>query len=525
MRAQIGRLFIPAVAAIFGYAVGWLGAMSRHVQRQPADYPFLSEPVPLPHHIPKYPGGVSFRFAMVSDVLHERFPRHGPAYYRERDRLTREQLGKLDRADPAQFPLLDDVAAGLERLGNSEEAVAVMRDKLARQEAQGLSGRDLYTTYANLGTFLIHASSRKAVAGDPAARAQFREGVEFIRRSVEVNPEAHFGREQWQAAIAEFLLAAMNDPGLLKTFDCVGDRLDRGIPEVLGGAPTATPTGYGRPTDAAFRQEKVAEAFPRFFRRDAAVDDPALWTELSPIRQHITKVGAEAGWADVAVPSHRKPVPFDEPMLGMIGMWRQGAGANPHFALAFGEILLRVGQPDLAWAAFERASRLADRFWPDPDIQQFLRDHCRKRQGQIEETSFLQPPASARPPASPSVSPPPPKATAAELRSKFAAELAHGEGYQRAYQEFEARKIAAGVPISDAHFYDEFQAGRASIASRIGPEEWFDWVPATKTHAYAAGRANAWGVFVAGLTALGAVLSSRWRNARKPTYSAASKAA
>ena len=39
---------------------------------------------PLPHHIPPTEGGASFRFAMAHDVLHERYPKHGPAFYTER---------------------------------------------------------------------------------------------------------------------------------------------------------------------------------------------------------------------------------------------------------------------------------------------------------------------------------------------------------------------------------------------------------------------------------------------------------
>ena len=65
------------------------------------------------------------------------------------------------------------------------------------------------------------------------------------------------------------------------------------------------------------------------------------------------------------VPSHRMPTSFDEPCLGIVGMWRQGGGANPHFALALAETMLRVGQRYVAWTAYERASRLAERFWPD----------------------------------------------------------------------------------------------------------------------------------------------------------------
>ena len=57
----------------------------------------------------------------------------------------------------------------------------------------------------------------------------------------------------------------------------------------------------------------------------------------------------------------------------------------------------------------------------------------------------------------------------AGLRPRFDAELAHGEAYQRAYQEYEAQKIAAGVPITDEHSFDEFYAGREPIASPLGP--------------------------------------------------------
>ena len=33
-----------------------------------------------------------FRSQILHDVVHERYPRHGPAYYRERERLARERL-------------------------------------------------------------------------------------------------------------------------------------------------------------------------------------------------------------------------------------------------------------------------------------------------------------------------------------------------------------------------------------------------------------------------------------------------
>jgi len=514
MRTWLRRVFLIAVAAMVGHVFGWVGGYM--IPYITAKFFFLAEQTPLPHQVPEHPGGVSFRFAMAHDVIVERFARHGPAHYSERNRLTRLKLKTLSGDDPARFALLDDLAAGLERLGKSAEAVAVMRDKLEAQRKKGLVGRDLYTSYANLGTFLIHGSFKQALAKDTAAKERFVEGVAFVRKSVEVNPEAHFGRERWQAAIAEFLLATIDDPGLLKTFDCLGNRLDLGIEPMLNREMGTIYPGYGRPIEAAFSKSEAKREVPAFFRPGVALDDPSEWPDVSPIRRYITKVGAEEGWDAVPVASHKERVPFVEPTLGIIGMWRQGGGANPHFALALGETMLRVGQRLIAWNAFERASRLADRYSPDPVTQQFLRDHCRTRQGQIEETLEFPASASDSRVAWQHVSPPRAGESSTVLRARFDAELKYGEDFQRSYQQFEAEKIAAGVSIFDDHFFDDFFLGRASIASPVGPEEWFAGVASEKMYAYIAQRQKAFGVFGAGLAAMGAALLMRWRAGRVP---------
>jgi hypothetical protein len=519
MRTPAGRVKFVLVMTAIGFVVGWVGSSSRAILAFPARFPFLAEYAPLPHHVPEHKGGLSFRFAMAHDVLLQRFPKHGPAHYEARDRITREALAALEPDDPARLPLMDDLAAGLDRLGRPGEAVVVMRAKLAMQQGQGIEGRDLYTTYANLGTFLIHDAFAPAIAGDSDARGRFAEGVAFIRRSVEVNPEAHFGRERWQAAIAEFLLAATDDPSLLTTFDCLGNRLDLPIEALLNREINWTDTGYGRPTDAEFSQGRLAGKYPDFFTTDARPDDPDRWEDFAPLRAHITKVGAELDWKDdVPVPSHREPVPFDEPMLGIIGMWRQGGGANPHFALAIGETMLRVGQRSLAWTAFERASRMADRFWPDPELQKALVDHCRARQRQIEETFLARPDRPSPRPTWQEVSPPPDPALVARLREQFDTELAFGESYQRAYQQFEADRIAAGVPITAPGFFDAFHAEHPPIASPSGPEEWFAWVPPGKIWAFSSRQSPAWGLFVAGIAAtLAAGLARWWAGPLKPS--------
>ena len=180
-------------------------------------------------------------------------------------------------------------------------------------------------------------------------------------------------------------------------------------------------------------------------------------------------------------------------MLGIIGMWRQGGGANPHFALALGETMLRVGQRYIAWAAYERAFRLAERYSTASTAQAFLRDHCRKRQTEIEQTLVSEP------------------RTVASLHPRFDAELTYGEGFQKEYQNFETAKIAAGASISDEHFFDDFPRRGELIASRSGPEEQFSRVPRARMAEYASANGRAWGLFGAGLASIATATVLRLR--------------
>jgi hypothetical protein len=410
---------------------------------------------PLPHCVPKYPGGVSLRFAMVHDVLHERYTRHGEAYYRERNRLVREAMRAMeaeqgpDISTDKYFALPDDLGAGLDALKDDDEAVGVLRDKLRRQLALGQSGRQLYTTYANLGTFLIHGNFRQAVAGDVAAKERVREGLDFIAKSIDVNPEAHFGREIWQSRAGDFLLDATDKPHILLERDLVGNWLHEeldpsGRRSISGSKPGESVEDYGR---YGLDRETILVIEDRKIANSAGYSREAL-------RAWITRVGDP------------RNIPFDEPTLGIVGMWRLGGGANPHFALALGEIMIRVGQRSIAWCAFERAATMADRFWPDAEIQRKFVSHCRKRQMVIEQQL--------------------PEEDRFQLRPRFDVELAYGRRYQEAYQAYEAERIAEGASINHEHFYDAFFASHEPIASPVGdadlmvvehgePEYTFSW--------------------------------------------------
>ena len=362
------------LAAVFGFVAGCVLAA---FTPQPPLLP-RTESVPLPHHVPRFAGGASFRYAMAHDVLHERYPRHGADHYRERNRITREKLARLAPDDPARFPLIDDLAAGATRLGQLDEAIELLRAKLVQQQSRGMAGRDLYTTYANLGAILYHRHLADAMAGDESALDHAREGRDFVRKSVAVNPESHFGREQWQVAYGEFLLDAIDNPDLLTRFDFIGNRLDytSDKPRDTGNPDLE----YGHAAGRMYYRSDIMSRSRPLAENPTLVNHPAGWESIRQVRDYITKVGGEAGF-----PRPDLRAPFDEPLLGIIGMWRQGIGADPHFALCIGEIMLRVGQRHIAWAAFERASRLSEKFWPDPLMQQFLRDHCRKRQAEIQK--------------------------------------------------------------------------------------------------------------------------------------------
>jgi hypothetical protein len=489
------RLLWTLLAAIFGFVPGCIfGAINAGASF--TSPPGRVESVPLPHHVPKSPNAASFRFAMAHDVIHERYPKHGPIWYQERERLAREKLKTIPPDSDEAFGLYDDIGTGLDRLGKPADAIPILRNKLELQQKRGLNGRELYTTYANLGTFIVHTNMPKAIAGDSQAKAAVREGIDLLKKSVEVNPEAHFGREVWQIVLAEFLLAASDHPKLMTTFDFVGDRID------VSRINVRRTTERQNENEYASASQEIGLAYNQRFsihghdtlryqwQRIGGNTDrlSEIWNDVNWLREQITRIGAEDGWAGIPVPSHRKPVAFDEPLLGIIGMWRQGGGANPHFCLCIGEIMLRVGQRRIAWTAYERCKQLAGKYWPKPEIQQALRNHCDSRQKEIEQTL----PADEVP----------------NLRPNFEDELAFGQRYQKEYQDFEAAKIAAGADIHDEHFFDEFQQSHKPIASPTGPEEWYEFQP-DKFDFPAATAANIFGVGV--LTAgIAAFLTSCW---------------
>lgn len=122
------------------------------------------------------------RFPSTLELITGKFRRHSVEFYRWR---IDDRLSKL-KTDPNSPEWLDDLAVAYDKVGLHSEAIKTMRRSVSNSPAR-------YETVANLGTFYVHS-------GD------FEEGLEWIHRAIEINPDAHFGREVYQARLVQYVI-------------------------------------------------------------------------------------------------------------------------------------------------------------------------------------------------------------------------------------------------------------------------------------------------------------------------------
>lgn len=148
------------------------------------------------------------RFPEVIELISGKFLRHSPElyYWKVKDRSLKIQQF------PDSLSLYDDLAVAHSKLGNDSAAIALMLQKEALSPG-------LYETYANLGTFYIHDG-------------QLETGLSYIKKAIEINPDAHFGREVYQQYVVEYVLEKRK--GNSRLFPLAAPVVEGRVPSVHG---------------------------------------------------------------------------------------------------------------------------------------------------------------------------------------------------------------------------------------------------------------------------------------------------
>jgi len=121
------------------------------------------------------------RFPGALHLITGHFVHHGQKFYEWR---IEDRTSRLEQ-HPDDLRLLDDLAAAYDKTGDHDAAIETM------QRARALAP-DRYETQANLGTFHAHAG-------------HFDQALVHIDRALEINPQAHFGRERYQALLIRYI--------------------------------------------------------------------------------------------------------------------------------------------------------------------------------------------------------------------------------------------------------------------------------------------------------------------------------
>jgi tetratricopeptide (TPR) repeat protein len=248
----------------------------------------------------------------VAEVIAGKWERHSPFFYEHRVKVMAARLEK----DPNDLAAYDNLAVAYEKLGRPGDAIALMLKKEQVKPGE-------YTTHANLGTFYLHT-------GD------LENGIAHIRKALEINPDAHFGREKYQLMAAEYLRRTKADPSELDLGSFVLPELFRATPEVR---EIAGKQGYA---------------------------------DLITSRRNQM-------WHGRGSPSAET----EKAIEGVVGMIRFGTGTSPHLYHALGDLLAQRGDRHLASRAYRRASQFNH---PRPEL---LKEAIAAVEGAVEHKAEL----------------------------------------------------------------------------------------------------------------------------------------
>lgn len=148
------------------------------------------------------------KFPELPQIIAGRFPRYPSLYYEMR--LTRASAQVT--TNPDDFSAYDDAGMACERLGRREEAAHWMERKKARLDRADRADPQVrehwYRYHANLGTILAHQWLKNGA--NRARIAEMKTARDHIAQAIQINPDAHFGREKYQLLAMEWII----DPAL-----------------------------------------------------------------------------------------------------------------------------------------------------------------------------------------------------------------------------------------------------------------------------------------------------------------------
>jgi tetratricopeptide (TPR) repeat protein len=110
---------------------------------------------------------------------------------------------------PDHLEAYDDAGVACDRLGRGDEAIEWMekkRKQLDTADANDPKIRDhRYRYLANIGTFWAHRWFR--AGADRSKISEMETARDYIKKAIELNPNAHFGREKYQLMVMEWVIS------------------------------------------------------------------------------------------------------------------------------------------------------------------------------------------------------------------------------------------------------------------------------------------------------------------------------
>ena len=134
-----------------------------------------------------------------------RFTIYPPEYYKKRIEIQTAILKK----DPNNLEAYDNISVAFDRIGDSTNAMNWITEKRKHLRPNSAS-QQLYSTEANEGTILIVRWIRGHGQGDLTDAI---ESEKHIAKALEINPNAHFGREFAQLYCIRAMIECGKEPG------------------------------------------------------------------------------------------------------------------------------------------------------------------------------------------------------------------------------------------------------------------------------------------------------------------------